>query len=131
MKCLWWINKIEASFCPMQIPICSVLLKTDASKSGWGAYFHKGTTRGNFSLEESLLHINVLFGLKGVCSHLRQTYIKVLSDNKTAVCAINNMGSCRSLLWDQEVRRMWSWAIERDIFITVTHIPGIRNVEAD
>ena len=26
---------------------------------------------------------------------------------------------------------MWSWATERDIFITAAHIPGILNVEAD
>ena len=79
------------------------------------------------------MHINflepkaVLFGLKSFCSHLRKTHIKVLSDNIT----INNMGSCKSLLCDQEVRRTWSWNIQRDIFITAAHIPGILNVEAD
>ena len=41
------------------------------------------------------------------------------------------MGSCISLLCDQEVRRIWSWSIERDIFISAAHIPGILNVEAD
>ena len=55
----------------------------------------------------------------------------MLSANTTAVCATINMGSCKSLLCDQEVRRIWSWAIERDIFITAAHIPGIINVEAD
>ena len=70
-------------------------------------------------------------GFKSLCSHLRQTHIKVLSDNTTAVCVINNMGSCKSLLCDQKVKRIWSWAIERDIFTTATHIPGILNVEAD
>ena len=29
------------------------------------------------------------------------------------------------------MRRIWSWAIEKDIFITPAHIPGILNVEAD
>ena len=83
------------------------------------------------------LYINVLelkailFGLKSLCSHLRQTHIKVSSDNTTAVCAINNMGSCKSLVCDQEVRKIWIRAIERDIFITAVHIPGILNVEAD
>ena len=56
--------------------------------------------------------------------NLRQTQIKVLSNNTTAVCAINNMGSCKSLLWDQIVRRIWSWAMEEDIFITLAHILG-------
>ena len=83
------------------------------------------------------MHINVLelkvvlFRLKSLCSHLRQTHIKVLSDNTTAVCAINNMGSCKSFLCDQEVQKIWSWTIERDIFITAANIPGIFNVEAD
>ena len=29
------------------------------------------------------------------------------------------------------MRRIWSWAIERDIFVTEAHIPSILNVEAD
>ena len=41
------------------------------------------------------------------------------------------MGTCKSFLCDQEVGRIWSGAIERDIFITAAHIPGILNVEAD
>ena len=137
MDILWWMNNIEHSFSPMQIPNCSFLLKADASKSGWGAIFDKETTGGHFALDKSLLHINVLelkavlFGLKSLCSHLRQTHIKVLSDNTTAMCSINNMGSCKSLLCDQEVRKIWSWAIDRDIFITATHIPGIRNGKLD
>ena len=107
------------------------------SKSRWGEIFDKETTGGHFALDESLLHINVLelkavlFGLKSLCSHLRQTHIKVLSDNATAVCAINSAVSCKSLLCDQEVRTIWSWAIERDIFIIAAHIPGILNIEAD
>ena len=60
-----------------------------------------------------------------------QTHIKVLSDNATTVCVINNMGSCKSLLCDQEVRKIWSWAIERDIFTTAAHVPSILNLEAD
>ena len=40
------------------------------------------------------------------------------------MCPINNIDSCKSLLCDQEVRRIWSWVNERDI-------PGIFNVEAD
>ena len=126
---LWWINNTEHLFSPVQIPNCSVLLKTDASKSGWGSIFDKKTTGGQYALDAKLLKA-VLFGLKILCSHLRQTHIKMLSDNTATVCAINNMGSCKSLLSDQGVRRMWSWAIKRNIFITAAHIPGILNVEA-
>ena len=99
-------------------------------------FFEKEASAIQFELSESLLLINalelkaVLFRLKRFCSHLSQTHIKVLSDT-TAVCAINNMGSWKSLLCDHEVRRIWSWTIERDIFITAAHILGILNVEAD
>ena len=72
-----------------------------------------------------------MVGLKRLCSHLRQTHIKVLSDSTTVVCATNNMGSCKSLLCGQEVRKIWSCVIERDIFITAAHIPSILNVEVD
>ena len=41
MDILWWINNIEDSFSPIQIPNCSILLKTDVSKSSWGAIFDK------------------------------------------------------------------------------------------
>ena len=41
------------------------------------------------------------------------------------------MGSCISLLCHQEVRRIWRWAIERDIFITAARITGILNEDAD
>ena len=41
------------------------------------------------------------------------------------------MGSCKSLLCDQEVRKIWNWVIEEDILITAANIPGILNVEAD
>ena len=121
----------------LQIPNCSFLLETDAPKSGRGATFDKEITGGHFALDESLLHIKVLlletvfFGFKRLCSYLGQTHIKVLSDNTIAVCDINNIGICKSLLCDQEVRRIWSWAIGRDIFITAAHIPGILKVEAD
>ena len=52
----------------------------------------------------------------------------MLSDSTTAVCAVNNMGSCKSILCDPEVRRIWSWVTERD---TAAHIRGVLNVEAD
>ena len=41
------------------------------------------------------------------------------------------MGSTKSLPIDDEVKQIWSWAIERDNFISITHIPGVLNEEAD
>lgn len=99
MNILWWISNTEDLFSPIQIPACSFLLKGDASKSGCGTIFDKETTGGHFALDESLLHTDVLklkavlFEIKSLHSHLRQTHLKVVSDNTTALCAINNMSS--------------------------------------
>ena len=51
MDILWWIHNIEDFFTPIQIPNCSFLLKTDASKSGWNVIFDKETTDGHFALQ--------------------------------------------------------------------------------
>ena len=39
----------------------------------------------------------VYFGLKSLCRDLKETHIKILTDNSTAVHGINNMGSCESV----------------------------------
>ena len=41
MDLLWLINSTDDSFSPIKIPHCSLLLKKDASKSGWEAIFDK------------------------------------------------------------------------------------------
>ena len=83
------------------------------SKWGWGIIFDKWTTGWQFALDESLLYIialkrkAVLFGLKSLCNHLRQTHLKVLSDSTTSVCAINNMGSLQIIfVWSGSEQNM-------------------------
>ena len=55
----------------------------------------------------------------------------VLSENTTAVYALNNMNSCKSLLCDQEVEKIRSRTIERDIFITAAQKSGILSKDVD
>lgn len=89
----------------MQIISSTFLWKTDVSKSGSCAISYKETTCWNFRTDRSLscikvLELNVvLFGLKCLCSHLRKTRIKMLAEHTSAMCAINKMGSCKSLLY--------------------------------
>ena len=133
----WWLNNISTAFNVIEMDNCEVTLKTDASKLGRGAVLGVSFTNGSFTLEETELHINVLelraiyFGLQSLCSNIRNTHLKVLIDNTTAVHSVNYMGSCKSLLCDLEVRKIWEWATMRNNFATAAHIPGILNVEAD
>ena len=62
----------------------------------------------------------VLFKLKSLCSHLKQTYIKKLTDKTTAMCTKNNMSSCKSLLFDQEVRRTCSWILKNHFYYSIS-----------
>ena len=103
--------------------------------NGLGCNFEQ--PKGVFTFHECNCHINVLelkavyFGLKSLCRDLNETYIKFLTENTTAVHGINNMGSCKSVSCDTEVRKIWDWTIERNNFLTATHISGILDIDAD
>lgn len=53
------------------------------------------------------------------------------NDNTTAVHSVNNMDSCKSLLWDSEVRKIWDWTIMRNSFIMAAHTTSIMYFETD
>ena len=95
------------------------------------------SAKGVFTFDECNCHINVLelkavyFGLKNLCTDLKEAHIKILTDNTTAVNGINNMVICKSVSCDTEVRKIWDWATERNNFLTATHIPGILIEDSD
>ncbi len=106
---------------------------------GWG--FFDPTTGvsggGRWSEIEQENHINYLemkaiwLSLQTICKEPMGTHIKILTDNNTAVCTITKQGSSKSEKCHEMARKIWFWAMERNIWITVAHIPGIDNIEAD
>ena len=132
----WWMDNISLSF--KQIFICNpeVVIATDASSSGWGAVFNNTKTRGTWQLHEKSYHINVLelkailFGLISLIK-VHNTSIKISTDNMNAVHSIRNKGSCRSLSCNDLVKRIWSWAIQNNNWLSISYIPGIENYVAD
>jgi len=134
---LWWKHNIVGSWSPIMRENPKLEITSDASKTGWGAALEE-STGGYFTIDERELHIiNILelkaveFGLQSLCPEIRDTHILLKIDNTSAVSAINKMGSIRSILMDEVVHLIWAWAIERNTWLTATHIPGILNVEAD
>lgn len=133
----WWVQNVFSSFNDICVPNPALTLTTDASTIGWGAVLPSCSTGGLFNEIEKQEHINVLelkailFGLKSLCKHKSNTHIKILTDNTTALHCINNMGSCRSLACDNASRDIWHWAIDKNIHVSASHIPGILNEEAD
>ena len=68
---------------------------------------------------------------KALCSNVSNKHIKVLTDNTSAVGAINNMGSSKSRSLNYYVKLIWDWTISRGNWLMAAHIPGVFNVEAD
>ena len=73
----------------------------------------------------------MLFGIRSLCTDVTDTHIKVLVDNSTAVCYINEQGGTVSDVCDRTATEIWEWCDSKRNWLTATHIPGLLNVEAD
>ena len=132
----WWIDNVSTAFKLVSHGEPSVVIETDASKEGWGAVMDV-STGGRWDPQEAQLHINCLeltaafFGLKCFCDNLRDTHVRVMVDNSTAVAYINAMGGMKSTLCNEIAKKIWFWCIERGLWLSACHIPGKSNVQAD
>ena len=133
----WW--RYKAKLYPELINIHEPdhVICTDASGAGWGAKMADQECGGRWSESERECHINELelraveFGLKSLCGNLNKKHILVKSDNVTTVAYVRNMGGCKSIKCDIIATRIWEWAIEHDIWLTITHIEGRLNTDPD
>ena len=134
---LWWMKAIGQSYKPIRQTEPDLVLETDASNSGWGAVCNHETAGGLWSQEEQQFHINylemlaILCGLKTLLHDKTSIHVRVLSDNTTAVMVLRNMGTSHSKVCDDMCKLIWEWCIERNIWLSIHHIPGKLNVIAD
>jgi hypothetical protein len=132
---LWWVSNIFSLSRPIRIREPEFEIYTDASKIGWGAHMGDKHTGGHWA-ENELAHINQLelkaafLAVKSFCKDLRDTHVKIRSDNSTTVACINKAGSTKSALLAITYDFL-TWAAERQITLSASHIPGTANVEAD
>ena len=140
---VWWTNNISTAYFfiedgPHVWPIHAII-ESDASKTGWGGILRIPSflkTGGLFSESEAALHINilelmaVLFTLKAFCMNFSSVHIRLMIDNTTAVIGINKKASCKANL-HKVIKAIWVWALERNIWLSAVHIPGVENVDAD
>ena len=134
----WWIANVHCSFYPLTKSDPDIELSTDASSSGgWGAACLSESAGGRWSVAEQGQHINVLellaveYALKSFEGLIKGKHVKVLSDNSCAVAYLTHMGGSQSPQCNRVTKRIWLWAKQRQIWITVSHIPGKLNVHAD
>ena len=135
----WWQTTGITTSYKISHSAPAVVAMTDASKKGWGGVIQGTceTVNGPWSEDEKRAHINclepkaILFTLKSWCQERKDIHIRVLTDNTCAVSYITNFGGCRSLSCHNIARDIWLWALQRNIWITVAHLPGKTNTSAD
>lgn len=133
----WWASNVRDSFNVVSHGTPGVHVHSDASKTGWGGTCNGVPCGGPWTPTESELHINVLeikaafLTLKCYAEKLSNKHVRINIDNMTAVSAINHMGTSHSLLCNQLASELWSWCIEKNIWLSAAYIPGKDNVIAD
>ena len=133
----WWVNHVLTASEPISHGNPDLTLTTDASHVGWGAVFGDTSTGGFWRLEEQRYHINflelkaVLLGLKSLCGAFRENHILVQSDNTTTIAYINAMGDIKSIPCNEMATMIWGWCRNHNIWLSATHIPGSKNIQAD
>ena len=134
----WWINHLSRNNGrPIHHLPPNMVIESDASDTGWGACYEGLTTRGQWSREESRLHINckellaAFLAVQTFAKNKRRMHIRLRVDNTTAMYYINSMGGSHSLQLMQLTSQFWNWSLERDILISAEHLPGRQNQIAD
>ena len=98
----WWISNVETSLKPVQVGKPDIVIQSDASTSGWGAYCDGKRAGGLWGEPEANVHINMLettaafLTLQSFCSAYDNKHIRLEIDNTTAVVYVYNMGGNHS-----------------------------------
>ena len=135
----WWIDHIGAAKSSITKGQPDLVIETDSTTHGWGCHCPTLgiSTGGPWKTLESCHHINVLelqaafFALLSICHDKTHIHVKLLVDNTTAVAYIREQGGSKSLECNEMTRKIWMWAYERSIWISIAHIPGKFNCKAD
>lgn len=75
----------------------------------------------------------IYFGLRSFENMIHNKYVRILSDNTTAISYYNNMGVIKSIKkkCNKLAIEIWEWCIDRKIGLTFSHLPGKDTIEAD
>ena len=132
-----WVNNVLGSSKPASHGKPTLNITADAPKLGWGALCDGVSSGGNWTQIEAERHINylemlaILLGLQTFAKDVSETHVRVMTDNTTAISALNNMGTSHSDTCNALGNAIWEWCIPREIYLTVAHIPGKQNLVAD
>ena len=133
----WWIGNIFDAFAPIKLPSFDLAMFSDASLEGWVGTNQVTEIGGRWNCMENKCHINSLelqtafFCLKAFCRNKTRLHVLLKLDNTTAIAYINEKGGTISASCNKLAKDIWNWARRQDIWITVSHVPGVKNTTAD
>ena len=134
----WWVTHLKAhNGRPIVQPPPSLIIESDASNTGWGAHCNSHRTGGQWSFSEATLHINAkellasFLALQTFARDRQGIHVHLKIDNVTAVYFINRLGGTHSSTLMNLTYEMWSWCLQREIFLSAEHLPGKLNLIAD
>ena len=114
-----------------------LLLFTDASCAGWGAHLLDQRASGKWSVEEQMLHINLL-EMKAVCLGLQSFQkivtghrVTVMCDNSTVVAYVSKRGGTHSRSMCKLASCLLKWTEDIDVHLEARYLPRQNNVLAD
>lgn len=120
---------------PLQPPLQSMTIHTDASLDGWGAHSECQKVQGKWSVKFQTFHINVLEAMAVLLALKRirpprKTHIRLALDSTVVMHSINRGGS-KSPSLNHVMIAIFSLALKKGWHISAIHIEGVRNVIAD
>ena len=134
----WWSSRLN--ICrpvPFVPPKHDIVVCTDASDAGWGAFAEDWSISGLWSHTELFLHINhrellaVLKNLREKLTVLRDRVVLFLIDNTTTVAYILKQGGTRLSGMTETCRDIFRLSADNSISLHAKHIKGSLNVLAD
>ena len=74
----------------------------------------------------------VKLSLMSLLADKTHCHVRIMSDNTTVVCYINDGGGggSKSVECHRLAKNIWSCAIARNIWLSAAHVPGVRNVSS-
>ena len=134
----WWFSDLSSNCSATMVkPEASIVIESDASKSGWGAVCQGIATGGRWTSEEAGLHINLLelqavfLALQSFLKDKTKVAVLVRLDNRTAIAYLNKMGSPTRSQLCLLALEIWEWCLLRQISPHAEYLAGKDNVLAD
>ena len=66
-----------------------------------------------------------------MCNNFHNIHFSIRTDNTSALAATNKMGSTELIDLNQVVHLIWNFILKHDNWVTMVHITGVLNEEAD